>query len=77
MADKNSQGLESYSWVTLNRTPSWAATERTLSLVIKTVQSVQLAENEMCAEYVCMKQFVTGEKVSECTANKTLATKMC
>jgi hypothetical protein len=63
--DKSSQDLESYSWVSLNRTPSCAATERTLSLVINIVPSVQLAENEVCDEYVYMKQFVTGEKVSE------------
>jgi hypothetical protein len=46
--------------------------ERTSSLVIKTVPSVQLAENEMYDEYVYVKQFVTRGKVSQWTANKTL-----
>jgi hypothetical protein len=30
--------------------------------VIKTVPSVQLIEDEMYDEYVCVMQFVTGEK---------------
>jgi hypothetical protein len=49
----------------LNRTPSWAGIESTLSPVIKTVQSFQLAENEMYDEYVYVKKFVTWEKVSQ------------
>jgi hypothetical protein len=56
----------------LNRTPSWADIESTSTPVIKTILSVQLAENEMYDECVYVKQFVTGEKVSEWTANKTL-----
>jgi hypothetical protein len=46
--DKSFQDLET------NRTPSSADTERTSSLVIKTVLSVQLAENEMYEGCVCM-----------------------
>jgi hypothetical protein len=40
--------------------------------VIKTVLSIQLAGNEMKHDYVYVEQFVTGEKVSEWTANKPL-----
>jgi hypothetical protein len=40
--------------------------------VVKTVPSVQLAENEMYDEYVYMKQFGTGEKVLS-----GLLTKLC
>jgi hypothetical protein len=46
--------------------------ERISSLVIKIVPSVQLAENEIYVEYVYVKHFLTQEKVSEWTANKTL-----
>jgi hypothetical protein len=56
----------------LNRTLSWADIEKTSSLVIKTVLSIQLAGSEMYYDYVYVKQFVTGERVADWTANKTL-----
>jgi hypothetical protein len=68
--EESLQDLESYSWVTLNRSSSWSDIERTSSLVVKTVQSVQLAKNEMYDEYVYVKQYVTGGTISEWTAQK-------
>jgi hypothetical protein len=41
---------------------------------MKTVLSIQLAGNEMYCDDVYVKQFVTGGKVSEWTANKPLPT---
>jgi hypothetical protein len=73
LTEKSLQDLESYSWVTLSRTSSWADFERTPPLVIKTVQSVQVIENEIYDEYVYVKPFVTGG-VPEWTANKTMPT---
>jgi hypothetical protein len=46
------QHLESYSWVAMNRIPSWADIGGTSFLVIKTVLSVHSAESEMYDEYV-------------------------
>jgi hypothetical protein len=62
LTEKRFVNMESYSWVTLNSTPSWANIERTSSLVIKTAPSVQFTENKMYDEYVDEMQFVTGGK---------------
>lgn len=71
-AANNFQNLESYSWVMLNRTPNWEDIEKSSSLVSQTVPSVDFPENEMYDEYVYMKQFVTSQKISEWSLNKTL-----
>jgi hypothetical protein len=70
--EESFQDLESYSWVTLNRSSSWSDVERTSSLVVETVQSVQLAKSEMYNEYVYVKQYLTRGTISEWTAKKTL-----
>jgi hypothetical protein len=59
------ENLQAFCWVTLRIMPHWEEIIKTVEFVRKVTPSFDIDNNVLCDEFVCIKQYVNLEKLTE------------